>query len=259
MAVRGGGHSIQGYSSRDEGLVIDVQPMKGIRVDPEARTAVAQAGLTWGEFDRETQLFGLAVTGGRVSNTGIAGLTLGSGSGWLERSLGLSCDNVLSMDLVTADGRIVTASEDENPDLFWGLRGAGGNFGIVTSIQYRLHPVGPIVLGGMLLFEHEKAGDLFSTYRELIQRAPDEFGSAFAFLTAPPEEFIPEALRLQPVAGTIVCHTGDQDEGEELVGALRDHRPAVDLVQTDAISSGAAATRRKRAVWEPRLLEGRHR
>lgn len=173
----------------------------------------------------------MAVTGGRVSNTGIAGLTLGSGSGWLERSLGLSCDNVVSMDMVTAGGHIVTASEDENPDLFWGLRGAGGNFGIVTSIEYRLHPVGPIVLGGMLLFEQEKAGDLFAVYRALIREAPDEFGSAFAFLTAPPEEFVPEALRLQPVTGVVVCHIGDQGEGAELVDALRRQGPAVDLVE----------------------------
>ena len=230
VAVRGGGHSIQGYSSCDDGLVIDLQRMKGIRVDPGARTTLAQAGLTWGEFDRETQLFGLAVTGGRISNTGVAGLTLGSGSGWLERSLGLSCDNVISMDVVTADGRVVTASENENPDLFWGLRGGGGNFGIVTALEYRLHPVGPIVLGGMLLFENEKAAQLLGVYRELMQRAPDEFGGAFAFLTAPPEEFVPESLRFQPVAGIVVCHTGDQTEGEALVAELRDHGPAVDLV-----------------------------
>jgi len=230
LAVRGGGHSIQGYSSCDDGLVIDLQQMKGMRVDPRARTALAQAGLTWGEFDRETQLFGLAVTGGRISNTGVAGLTLGSGSGWLERSLGLSCDNVISMDVVTADGRVVRASEDDHPDLFWGLRGAGGNFGIVTALEYRLHPVGPVVVGGMLLFELDKAAELFGVYRELMQRAPDEFGGAFAFLTAPPEEFVPESLRFQRAAGIIVCHAGNQAEGEALVGELRKHGPAVDLV-----------------------------
>src|SRR5205807_484697 len=139
VAVRGGGHSASGYGTCDGGLVIDLSPMKGIRVDPRARTARAQAGLTWGEFDAETQAFGLAVTGGRFSTTGIAGLTLGSGSGWLERRCGLTADNLLFVDIVTAAGEQLTASEDENSDLFWGIRGGGGNFGVVTSFTYRLH------------------------------------------------------------------------------------------------------------------------
>src|SRR3954466_15507952 len=151
VAVRGGGHSVPGYGVCDGGIVIDLTPMKGIWVDPVARTARAQAGVTWGEFDRETQQFGLAVTGGRVTHTGLSGLPLGSGSGWLERKLGLTFDNLISAEVVTADGRFLKASESENEDLFWGLRGGGGNFGVVTSFEYQLHSVGPIVLGGMLL------------------------------------------------------------------------------------------------------------
>src|SRR5256714_15375121 len=149
VAVRGGGHSANAYGVCDDGLVIDLSPMKGIRVDAQARTVRAEAGLTWGEFDRETQAFGLAVTGGRFSTTGIAGLTLGSGSGWLERKCGLTADNLLSADIVTADGSLLTASASENEGLFWGLRGGGGNFGVVTSFEYLLHEVGPVIYGGM--------------------------------------------------------------------------------------------------------------
>ncbi len=147
IAVRGGGHSVAGYSSIDQGLLIDLTKMKAIRVDPEARCVRVQAGANWGELDQETQKFGLATTGGRVTSTGVAGFTLGSGSGWLERLHGLACDNLLSVELVTADGRIIRASATENEDLFWGLRGGGGNFGIVTEFEFRLHPVGPIILG----------------------------------------------------------------------------------------------------------------
>lgn len=230
VAVRGGGHSVQGYSSLDDGLVIDLSPMKGVRVDPGARTVAAAAGMTWGELDRETQVHGLAVTGGRISNTGIAGLTLGSGSGWLERSLGLSCDNLLSADLVTADGRLVRVSETEEPELFWGLKGAGANFGIVTALEFELHLVGPIVLGGMLLFPRDQAAEILTQYRDLMRRAPDEFGGAIAFLTAPPEEFVPEEVRLQPAVGVVVCHTGEMAEGEALVAELRASGPVLDLV-----------------------------
>src|SRR2546423_10251824 len=148
IAVRGGGHSAPGYGTCDDGLVIDLSPMKEIEVDADARTARSDAGLTWGEFDAATQEHGLAVTGGRFSTTGIAGLTLGSGSGWLERKCGLTADNLLSVDIVTANGELLTASEEENPELFWGVRGGGGNFGVVTSFTYRLHQAGPIVYGG---------------------------------------------------------------------------------------------------------------
>jgi FAD/FMN-containing dehydrogenase len=151
IAVRGGGHSGQGFGTWDDALVIDLSPMKAIEVDPGARTCRAQAGLTWGEFDAATQEYGLAVTGGRVTTTGISGLTLGSGSGWLERRCGLTGDNLLAMEVVTADGEVLTASADENPDLFWGLRGGSGNFGVVSSFSYRLHQVGPTIYGGMLV------------------------------------------------------------------------------------------------------------
>ena len=152
IAIRGGGHSVPGYSCVDDGIVIDLRSMNGVDVDPVARTARAQAGATWGHFDRETQVFGLATTGGRITTTGISGLTLGSGSGWLERKHGFTVDNLLSAQVVTASGEVVTASEDENEDLFWGLRGGGGNFGVVTSFEYRLHELGPIVAGGLLAY-----------------------------------------------------------------------------------------------------------
>jgi FAD/FMN-containing dehydrogenase len=230
IAVRGGGHSVQGYSSCDGGIIIDLSPMKGVRVDPAGRTAWAQAGLTWGELDRETQAFGLAVTGGRVSTTGIVGQTIGSGSGWLERLHGLTCDNLISADVVTADGRLVRASEREHPELLWGLRGAGGNFGIVTSLEYRLHPVGPVVYGGMLLYRRDRAAELLRLFRDHMDSAPDELCGAFGFMTAPPEPFVPSDLQLQPAVGVIVCHVGDAADGERLVRPFRKQAPAVDLV-----------------------------
>src|SRR3954466_3799187 len=160
VAVRSGGHSIPGHSSVDGGIVIDLSPMQGIRVDPQRRTVRAEAGVTWATFDHETQAFGLATTGGLVSSTGIAGLTLGGGIGWLMRKHGLTIDNLLSADVVTADGRVVHASEDENPELFWGLRGAGANFGIVTSLEYRLHPLDPVITHGTVLHPVDRANDL---------------------------------------------------------------------------------------------------
>ncbi|MEA2457478.1 MAG: hypothetical protein QOC95_450, partial [Thermoleophilaceae bacterium] len=174
VSVRGGGHSAQGYGTNDDGLVIDLSPMKGIRVDPESHTVRAEAGMTWGEFDRETQAFGLAVTGGRFSTTGIAGLALGSGSGWLERKCGLTGDNLLSADVVTADGRLVKCSPRENADLFWGLRGGGGNFGIVTSFVFRLHDVGPMIYGGMLVADPARAGEVLRFMRGYMADAPDD-------------------------------------------------------------------------------------
>src|SRR4051812_24082506 len=164
VSVRGGGHNVAGNAVCEGGLMIDLTPMKGIRVDPSARTARAQGGVTWREFDRETQAFGLATTGGAISSTGIAGLTLGGGFGWLGRSYGMSCDNLISADVVLADGSIVTASADENADLFWGLRGGGGNFGVVTSFEYRLHPVTSI-LGGMLIYPIARANEVLRAVR----------------------------------------------------------------------------------------------
>src|SRR3954468_9383735 len=167
VAVRAGGHSVSGLSTNDGGIVIDVRPMKQISVDPKGRTARVGAGVTWGELDRATQEHGLATTGGRVSTTGVAGFTLGGGSGWLERSFGLACDNLVSVDLVTADGRQVTASEDENPDLFWALHGGGGNFGIATSFVFQLHPVGPLVTAGLMLWPGDAGGEVTRGFRDV--------------------------------------------------------------------------------------------
>jgi FAD/FMN-containing dehydrogenase len=232
ISIHGGGHSAPGYAVCEGGLMIDLSPMKGVKIDPATRRAHAQAGLTWAELDRETQLHGLAVTGGRISTTGIAGLTLGAGSGWLERKYGYTCESLISAEVVTADGEVVTASADENPDLLWGLRGGGGNFGVVTSFEYQLHPVGPIVLGGMLMWPREVAGELIRYYREFMAKAPDDMCGAMAFLTAPPFDFVPEIIRGKPVCGVIVCWLGDMEEGEELVRELRDFgQPALDLVQ----------------------------
>ena len=231
VAVRGGGHSAPGYSTCDDGIVIDLSPMRSIRVDPEARTARAEAGATWGDFDAETQAFGLAVTGGRFSTTGIAGLTLGSGSGWLERKCGLTLDNLLSADVVLADGRLVTASPESNPDLFWGLRGGGGNFGIVTSFELRLHEVGPIVYGGLMMSAPDRAGEILRFMRGYMEDAPDDLGCAVSFASAPPAPFVPEELHHQPGVGIVICWTGSMEDGERVVAPIRRvAEPLVDIV-----------------------------
>jgi hypothetical protein len=231
VAVRGGGHSAVGYGTCDDGLVIDLSAMKGIRVDPESHTVRAEAGLTWGEFDRETQAFGLALTGGRFSTTGIAGLALGSGSGWLERKCGLTGDNLLSADVVTADGRLVKCSPRENADLYWGLRGGGGNFGIVTSFVFRLHEVGPIIYGGMLVAAPDRAGEILRFMREYMADAPEDLGGAVAFVSAPPEEFVPPEMHFKPIAGVVLCWTGDHAEGERVIAPIREAaQPLMDMV-----------------------------
>ena len=232
IAVRGGGHSAQGYGSWDDALVIDTAPIKDIAIDTEARTVRAGAGLTWGEFDAATQEHGLAVTGGRFSTTGIAGLTLGSGSGWLERKCGLTADNLISADVVTADGELLTASKDENADLFWGLRGEGGNFGIVTSFTYGLHQVGPIVLGGMMACPPDRGPATLRFLREYMADAPDDLGLGAAFVSAPPEPFVPPEVQGAPMFGVIVCWTGDHEEGERVLAPIREvAQPMMDMVQ----------------------------
>jgi FAD/FMN-containing dehydrogenase len=225
ISIYGGGHSVTGASVVDGGLVIDMRGMKGMAVDADARTARAEAGLNWGEFDAATQAHGLAVTGGRVPDTGIAGLALGSGSGWLERKLGFTCDNLIGAEVVTADGRVVHASADENPDLFWALRGGGGNFGVVTAFTLQLHPVGPMVFGGMLAWPAPMAGEVVRFWRDFMTSAPDGVGSALAFITAPPADFVPEPVRGHPVLGCIVCYAGDPAEGAQVMQPLREFGP----------------------------------
>lgn len=230
IAVRAGGHSVAGMSLCDGGLVIDVRPMKQVEVDPQRRTVRVGAGCTWGEVDRATQRHGLATTGGRVSSTGVAGLTLGGGSGWLERKYGLACDNLVSVELVTADGTMVTASAEEHPDLFWALHGGGGNFGAATAFTFRLHPVGPEVLAGLLLYPAEGGRDLLRLLRDLLPDAPDELGPAIGYLTVPAEEELPARLHRRLVCALVLCYAGAVEEGERVIEPFRALRPEVDLV-----------------------------
>ena len=221
VSVRGGGHSAPGYGTNDDGLVIDLSPMKGIRVDPESRTVRAEGGVLWRELDRETQAFGLATTGGTVSNTGIAGLTLGGGLGWLMGKHGLSIDNLISADVVTADGTFRQASATNNPDLFWALRGGGGNFGVVTSLEYRLHPVTQ-VLGGLVLYPLDQARDMLRFYRDYCPTLPDEAEAYAALLTAP---------QGMPVAALLLGYNGPIEEGEKVLArARRFGTPLADMV-----------------------------
>ena len=232
VAVRGGGHSAVGYSSCDDGIVIDTGPMKNVEIDLDTRTGRFGAGLTWGELDAATQQHGLAVTGGRVTHTGVAGLTLGSGSGWIDRKLGPTCQSLVSAEVVTADGDVVRAGADENADLLWGLKGGGGNFGVVTVFEFRLHPVGPIVFAGVILHPRAAAKQLLRVYRNFMEQAPDEVGGGFALLTAPPDDFVPEEARGKPVAALIVVYVGDPDQGEATLRPLVEWgEPLVKLVQ----------------------------
>jgi FAD/FMN-containing dehydrogenase len=231
VAVRCGGHSVAGKGVCEGGLLIDLSLMKGVQVDPARRTARANGGVLWGEFDRETQAFGLATPGGRVPGTGLGGFTLGGGYGWLSPKHGLACDNLVSADVVTGDGRLLRASASENEDLFWGLRGGGGNFGVVTSFEFRLHRVGPMIVGGMLMHPLEQAGEVLRAYRDYVDQGPDELATAFALFPAPPEEFVPQDLRGKTVLGLIACHCGELEDGERVVEPLRAlGPPAVDLI-----------------------------
>ena len=232
LSVYGGGHGVTGAAVCDDGMCVDLRGMKGIEIDVEAATVRAEAGLTWGELDAATQEHGLAVTGGRVSTTGIGGLSLGSGSGWLERKLGFTCDNLIKAEVVTADGRQVVASETENPDLFWALRGGGGNFGVVTAFHFSLHPIGPIVFGGLLMYPAAAGPELIRFWRDFMLEAPDDVGSGLAFICAPPEEFVPEPVRGQPVIGVVLCYSGDVDEGPQVLAPLLEFGPpALSMVQ----------------------------
>jgi FAD/FMN-containing dehydrogenase len=221
LAVRGGGHSVPGFGTADDAVVADLSQMNDVVVDPDARTARAGGGATWGVFNDATALHGLATTGGIISTTGVAGLTLGGGIGYLSRGYGLSCDNLLSAQVVTADGSVITASEQEHPDLFWALRGGGGNFGVVTELTFRLHPVGDIY-GGPMFFELSDAAALLAHFRDFIVDAPREYGGFPAFQIAPPLPFVPQDRVGEPFVALVSCWTGSVSEGERLLQGFRD-------------------------------------
>jgi FAD/FMN-containing dehydrogenase len=231
IAIRGGGHNVAGTAVCDDGIVIDLSAMRGVRVDPADRRAWVQGGALWGDVDHETQAHGLATTGGIVSHTGVAGLTLGGGVGWLMRKHGLTVDNLLAADVVTADGTRLRASEDEHPDLFWALRGGGGNFGVVTSFEFRLHAVGPTVFAGPILWDAADAGEVLRCYRDCIRDAPDELGTVVRFGAAPPLPVIPRDLHWRPVLIVGTCYAGPIEVGERVLRPLRASRtPLLDLV-----------------------------
>lgn len=230
VAVRSGGHSFPGLSTCDDGIVIDVSLMKGIRVDPKARTASAQAGVLLGQLDQETQAFGLAVPAGIVTHTGLAGLTLGGGIGWLMRKYGLTIDQLLAVDMITADGEFVKASESENPDLFWGTRGAGGNFGIVTNFEFRLNPVGPTVLAGPIFWPMEESAKVLRFYRDWIAEAPDELTTVVVHRRMPPLPAIPAEFHGKPVVAVVCCYAGAIEDGEKVIRPMKEFRsPFLDL------------------------------
>lgn len=213
LAIRGGGHSGPGFGTCDDGIVIDFSACRGIRVDPQRQTARVEAGCTWGDFNHATHAFGLTTTGGIISTTGVAGLTLGGGIGYLTRRCGLSCDNLISADVVLADGTFVTANEKQNQDLFWALRGAGGNFGVVTSLEFKLHPIAQ-VYGGPIIYPAEHCETVATFYNEFMADAPDDFGAFFGVHQGPPVPFLPEEWHAKPVVVVVGMWSGSPDEGE---------------------------------------------
>jgi FAD/FMN-containing dehydrogenase len=231
VSVRGGGHNYAGFALTDGGLMIDLTPMKTIAVDPATRRARCGGGTTWGEFDAATQEYGLATPGGFVSTTGVAGLTLGGGLGWLSRMAGLSVDNLVGVEVVTADGRVLKASERENAELFWAIRGGGGNFGVVTEFEFALHPVGPFVQLGLFLFRPDQGADLLRFTRDYVRDLPDDCGAFLAGLSAPPEPFVPQELHLAPMFGLLLVGFGDEEAHRALIAPIKQAlTPAVELV-----------------------------
>jgi FAD/FMN-containing dehydrogenase len=226
VAVRGGGHSVPGFGTCDGGVVIDLSAMRSVRVDPVGRMARAEGGATWGDFNAATHAFGLATTGGIISTTGVAGLTLGGGIGYLARGHGLSVDNLVSADVVLADGRFVIASEREHDELFWALRGGGGNFGVVTSLDFAMHPLVD-VYGGPMFFELSEAETILRAYREIIADAPEELGAFPAFQIAPPLPFIPEDRHGDTLIAIVACWAGPLEEGENALKPFHDVAPVV--------------------------------
>jgi len=242
VAIRGGGHSIAGLSAIDGGMLIDLSPMSAVQVEPERRIARAQGGALWGDLDRETQAFGLATPGGVVSDTGVAGLTLGGGYGWIRRKHGLSCDNLVEAQVVCADGEVRTASAESNPDLFWAIRGGGGNFGIVTSFTFELHPLGPIVGFSGTLYPIEEVGDVLRGWREYVAGAPDEVTSVCVTITWPADPEMPVELHDRPVAIIGGVYAGDAEKGMEVLQPLRElGTPLLDLSQPMPFTAVQAA------------------
>jgi FAD/FMN-containing dehydrogenase len=230
IAIRGGGHNVAGTAVCDGGIVIDLSAMRAVRVDPAGRRAWVQGGALWGDVDHETQAHGLATPGGIVSHTGVAGLTLGGGIGWLMRKHGLTIDNLLAAEVVTANGELLRASEQEHPELFWALRGGGGNFGVVTAFEFRLHAVGPTVLAGPIFWDASEAGEVLRFYRDFIREAPDELGTVVRFGAAPPLAAIPETLHGRKVLMVGACYAGPLEDGERRLRPLRAFRtPLLDL------------------------------
>ena len=262
LSIKGGGHNISGLAVCDEGVMLDMSLMRGVWVDPIARTARAQPGCLLGDVDRETQVHGLAAVLGFVSMTGIAGLTLGGGFGYLTRRLGWTSDNVLSMDVVTADGRVVRASERENSDLFWGLRGGGGNFGVVTSFEYKLHPVGPEVMAGAIAWSAEHAHDVIEMYRALTEQAPPELTCVLGLRLAPPAPWLAKNIHGQPIVAIFVCHTGAIKEGEKLVAPIKGFgAPVGDIIQPRSYVSqqnllDGTQPKGRRYYWKSEYLPG---
>lgn len=262
LAVKGGGHNVAGDAVCDDGLVIDLSPMNAVRVDPDTQTARVQGGATMADLDHESQAFGLATTGGIVSSTGVAGLTLGGGLGRLDRKFGLVVDNLLSADIVTADGELVHASENENPDLFWAIRGGGGNFGVVTAFEFQLHNVGPEVLTGRVIHPVEAAPEVLRLYRDFMADAPNAAQCYAAFSQVPPLPEFPEALHGQTVLVLVPFYAGDLETGEDVLQPLREvGDPIVDTVRpqfyTDSQrSSDDIYQAGHRNYWKSHYLEG---
>lgn len=260
LSVKGGGHNISGLAVCDGGLMLDMSLMRGVWVDPTTRTARAQAGCLLGDLDRETQIHGLAAVLGFVSNTGIAGLTLGGGFGYLTRRFGWSCDNLISMDVVTADARVVRASDTENADLFWGLRGGSGNFGVVTNFEYKLHPIGPEVMAGGIAWRAESAGEVLELYRTLTEQAPPELTCIAALRMAPPAPWLPKDVHGEAIVALFVCDTGPVNEAERRVAPIKAFgSPAGDVIQPRSYVSqqsflDATQPKGRRYYWKSEYL-----
>jgi FAD/FMN-containing dehydrogenase len=262
LSIKGGGHNIAGLAVSDGGLMLDMSRMRGCWVDPTTRTAHAQAGCLLGDVDRETQLHGLAAVLGFISNTGIAGLTLGGGFGYLTRKFGWTTDNLLSMEVVTADGRVVRASEKENQDLFWGLCGGGGNFGVVTNFEYRLHPMGPDVMAGAIAWRAESASEVLELFRAVMEKAPPELVCVAGLRIAPPAPWLDKDVHGKPIVALFVCHSGELTEGEKLVAPIKAFgAPVGDIIQRRSYVSqqsllDATQPKGRRYYWKSEYLPG---